>query len=323
MYLLTFRLKYASIMLECEYMQIQKQQQNGIEWINIIDPDKTVARFLHEYGIHPIHIQNSFDQSNHSKIEHHDGYVFIASTFPIYNPKRKNISSSEIDFFLFDTKIITIHHNEIPVVNGYFKLCKYDPDIRSKAFSENPSIIIALLFEKLIDYCSPIIDHIVENIENIEDKIFHQNDKELIGEILWIQRNLIDFQRIFKPLLFLMKSFAKQKKDVIHDTTIPYINNIIDKIQKMNQLLDSHQETINMFRIANDSLVQDRFSKTVKVLTIYSLILGPINFFLSQIPWKINGLEIFSSQTVFFIVLTLFFGIIIGFITFFRYKRWY
>jgi magnesium transporter len=225
--------------------------------------------------------------------------------------------------FLFANRIITIHRNEIPFVNELFQLHKVDETARNDYLGRGSDFLLAILLQKLFERNTPMVDHLVTEIEILRDRIFAKDGKNLIEEILTIQRNIIDFQRIFEPQRAIITTLVGTKEFADSKLTRPHTQNIIDSIAEISELLNAHKDMIEVIRTAHESLNSHRFTKTVKILTVYSLLTGPINFVLYILPWKLGGLERYTGTYMFIITVITFIAVIIGIIAYFRYRRWY
>ena len=110
-------------------------------WYNLIKP---VARDLENlrqnFNFHPLDLEASrLDRhSQRPQISEYEKYIFLILLFPIYRRRRRDIKPAEIDFFLGENYLITIHNNELEPLKKLFNLNKDRlPD--SEQFSQNNS----------------------------------------------------------------------------------------------------------------------------------------------------------------------------------------
>jgi magnesium transporter len=168
-----------------------------------------------------------------------------------------------------------------------------------------------------------MLDHILDNIEKIEEKIFRGTGKEMISEVAIIKRDIIDFRRTIKPQRSVLEILA-QKAPRFFNVQLDFISQeVIGSNIRVWNTLENHMEMIGAIERTNESLSSYQLSSIVKILTILSLITFPLNLINSFLGMSLfDKVEFMHYPYTYMVVL--FFELFIGFALYllFKKKRW-
>ena len=101
------------------------QIKEGLKWIDISSPTPLDIQFLRRnFDFHPITLDELTHLSARTKVDAYDHYLFIASHFPVYNPTEKCSQQAEIDILIKKDIFITVHYQELEILNEFVLLLK-------------------------------------------------------------------------------------------------------------------------------------------------------------------------------------------------------
>ena len=129
--------------------------------------------------------------------EYHN-YIFFILTFPFYNNQTREIVSSEVDFFIGSKYLITINDGLNDTVNDFFKEIKNNDYNKKQHMSSHPVNLLYAVLQRLQSHTFPMLDHVSEDIESIEKRIFKGEEKRVVKEILHIKRNIVNLRKIMQ-----------------------------------------------------------------------------------------------------------------------------
>jgi len=307
-------------------MQIDKIKTKNIQWTHIEKPSREQLEYLQkEYDFHPLDIEDCLVKSQRPQISEYSHYIFMILTFPVYNRKTREIESSEVDFFIGSKFLITINHGLVGTVNNFFSEAKNNQFTQEKfMMASHPIFLLYEIMHRLQNYTIPMLDHISQDIEDIEKKIFKGEEKKLVKEILYIKRNIVDFRRIMQAHKNIIKKLmASHSKFFMPDKLNIYFSNILDRTKDIWDILETQKENINAFQETNESLISYRLNDIMKTLTIISVIMIPANLVASIFGMNANHMPIIGLKYDFYFILGIIFTIIALFLSYFRRKRWY
>ena len=249
---------------------------NNISWIDIQKPtQKDLNQFKKEFNLHPF-IQEQFLPPIHRpKVEEFPGQLFIVLHFPVYSKKSKQNKIIELDLTIIGNTLITSHSKRIPDLETFIKQCQ--DNYRQSQYFKSVGHLTFELLDYLIDNCLPMLDHIGEKIEKIENKVFKGKEKEMLMEIAMVKRDLIDFRRAIKPQLSVLDILAKKSRRLFNPEVKPLAQEVVGSIIRVWNVLENNRELIGSIERTNNSLLSHKLSDIMKFLTVVSFITFPLS----------------------------------------------
>lgn len=306
-------------------MKINKIKTKKILWIHIEKPTREETEYLRkEYDFHPLDLEDCLVRVQRPQISEYNHYVFFILTFPYYNRKTKEIESSEVDCFISSKYIITISDGKLPTLANFFNEVQTNDYSKEKyMLASHPVFLLYEILHRLQNYTMPMLDHITQEIEDIEKRIFRGEERKLVVEILHTRRNIVDFRRIMQAHKNIIKKLmSTHTKFFMHDNTDIYLSNLLDRTKDIWDILETLKENINTFQETNESIISYKLNDIMKTLTIISVIMIPANLIASIFGMNARHIPFIGQSYDFFLIMAIIFTMIFIFLLYFRKKRW-
>ncbi len=306
-------------------MSINKIKTKRLLWIHINQPTKEDIEFLRkEYDFHPLDLEDCLTKIQRPQISEYAHYIFFILTFPVYNRKNREIYSSEVDFFLSSKYLITIGDAKISTLDNFFDEVQNNEYSKEKyLMASHPIFLLYEVMHRLQNYTFPMLDHISQDIEDIDKRIFKGEERKLVREILHVKRNIVDFRRIMQAHKNVIKKLmSTHTKFFMHNKTNVYFSNILDRTKDIWDILETQKENINAFQETNESLISYRLNDIMKTLTIISVIMIPANLIASIFGMNAKAMPFIGKPYDFSAIMLIIFIMILTFVIYFRRKKW-
>lgn len=306
-------------------MKVSKIKTKKLTWTHITKPDRESMDFLKEnFDFHPLDLEDCLEKVQRPQISEYPHYIFFILTYPVYNRQTREIESSEVDFFIGPKYLVTVSDGLMDTVDNFFAQSKNDEYLREKfMMSSSAAPLLYELMHRLQNYTFPMLDHISHDIESIEKRIFSGEHREMVKEILDIKRNIIDFRRIMQAHKNIIRKLMSTRGNFfLPDTMDIYFSNILDRSKDIWDILETQKENINAFHETNESLLSYRLNDIMKTLTIISVIIIPANLIASLFGMNTVVTPIVHENSGFYVILTLILATVLGFLLYFRSKKW-
>jgi len=301
-----------------------KIKHKKITWIDIENPQPSDVEFLREkFHFDPIDMEEINKPTYRPKAEDRDDYIFLVLHFPVYNSKKKATVSCEMEIFITEDHLITLHPLPIPPLKSAFEGCENHTSVAKKYMEKTTGHLLYYLIERLFDSCFPKIDDIAEKIDRIEDHIFQGREKEMVKEISIVQRDILDFRRTLKPQQSVLESLATMQSKVLQKKLQMYFRDIIGSNMRIWNALETHKETIEALKDTNESLLSNKISEIMKILTIMTFFALPLTVVSSYF-----GMNVFAESSAInhpftpIAILGAMVLIIVTMIAYFKKKKW-
>ncbi len=302
-------------------LNVESLTWNNLTWINIERPTERETEYLAQhYPFHPLDLDDCLSRVQRPKIDEYKDYLFLVFHFPIFNKEARVTNASQLSVFISEKYLITLHKGELKPLVKLFRDCQLHEESREENFSQGSSHLLYRIVDRLVDYCFPILNRIVDNIEEVEDNIFSDDVRGAIQKISLLRRDIISFRRIIWPMRAVIGSLEPKIRRFVKMDLAVYFGDMADHLDKIWDTLDEYKEVIEGLNDTYDSLASNRTNEVMRMLTVIATILLPITVVASL--WGMNIPLPFqnSSYSLLFIFLTMavFIG---GMLLFFRRKH--
>lgn len=252
----------------------------------------------------PIHIQ---------RIEEYDAYITSVLHYPLYNKQTRKNHSSEIDFIIGPDFMITVVRSEIHFLAEIFNEQKAPPKN-----IETPVDLYLFVLETMVGACLVPLNRIAAKMDDVVEGIFNGQEKDMISEITYIKRDVLDFRKIIRLQKAAMEaSFRLLPKFFADDAqTKKNYGDIISTNIYIWQTLENLKEVIESYDDTNQALLSHKLNENIKILTIFSATMAPAGVIATvlgsttEADWILNspfalainiGLVILTAGVFFFV----------------------
>jgi magnesium transporter len=305
-----------------EKLNMQLLTWGELTWVDIERPTERDTEYLAQnYPFHPLDLDDCLSRIQRPKIDVYKDYLFLVFHFPVFNKEARVTTPSQVSVFIGQNYLITLHKGELKPLVKLFRECEIDEESRKEHFSAGPGYLLYRIIDRLIDYCLPISNKLLDNIEDVEDRIFANRGRSQIKEISNLRRDIISFRRIIWPMRAVIGSLEPKIRRFTKMDLSVYFGDTVDHLDKIWDALDEYKEIIEGLNDTHDSLASNNTNEVMRILTIIATIFMPITLVASL--WGMNIRLPFerSGNALLYIVLIMA-GIVSGMLYFFRRRHW-
>ncbi len=303
---------------------IQQIECQGLTWVNVSKTGQEEIKYLEEtYGFHPLHLTDCLSPVQRPKLDSDKDYLFLVLLFPIYRRRTREIIPSEVDFFIGPNYLVTVHNNELAPLINLFNICQISSGQQKKYFIENPAYLLYEILNKLLLYCTPIIDTLQASLTSLETHIFQGYERQMVKEILVVKRSIINFRRIMQVHHSIINKLIVRTKTFFSLGEFkPYFENLIEMTNEIWDNLENMRQTINALEETNNALISFRINDIIKVLTIISVIILPLSLMVNIFSMNLKYIPLANHPTAFWIILGILIIVFLNLYYFFKKRRW-
>jgi len=249
----------------------------------------------------------------HPKIENYGNYLFLVIHYPYFDRKNQETRPKEIDFLITKNKIITLHQTTIlPLESLLMKLRLY-PDQQKEATQGGTIGLFYIILEEILKSLTLKFNNIDKKLEQIEEEITRGEYKKTINKIFFLKKDILNFEKILSSQRKVFDILQEEGIKLLGKNSQPFLHEIFNEFLAQKSILDSFQKTLFALDDTNTSLLSIKTNEMIKILTIVTLILLPlecITYIFMQKP------------TVTWVLISLQAIFIISVLSYFRIKKW-
>ncbi len=306
-------------------LRMEQIVQGELTWLNIEKPTRRELDCLaQDYHFHPLDLDDCLSRIQRPKIDEYDNYLFIVFHFPLFRKEAGVTVASQVSIFIGKNFLVTLHDGVLKPLLKLFSDCQTNEEVRQTNMKSSGYLLYRIT-DMLVDYCLPITDKIMQNLENVEDEIF---DARRVGgvvrEISLLRRDIISNRRVIWSMKAVIGSLEYKTQRYTSEDMEVFWGDVADHVDKIWDTLDECKEIVEGLHSTQDSLASNHTSETMRILTVIATTMMPLTLVASIYGMNIAlpkaGNE--SSLVSFLIIISVMLVSIGGMLLFFRSRRW-
>ena len=126
--------------------------------MDLHDPQpKLLEKIKDEHGFHALDIEDCLSENQRSKIDEYDDYLFIILHIPYFDKRKQRVISEEVDIFIKNDIIITVHWDSLKPLQGLFDRCANKATERKKMMSHGSGFLLYEIIDELYSSTFPCL----------------------------------------------------------------------------------------------------------------------------------------------------------------------
>ncbi len=302
-----------------------QNENENITWYNVVNAGKKEIDYLRKkFNFDLQHLKASTAKaiSQRPITEVTDSYLFIILHFPSYIDKK--IIPEEIDFFVGHGYLITLHNKNITALDDFFRLCKKDSNSTLSYKLESSSILLYEILKKLMFDNYKLLDNNSIEIDKVDSNIFSGVPRKLNSEILNLKRNILSIRKIIQNHKNILKKLMAMKSTIVPRKELKkYYTELVDNSKRIWEITDNQKEHIDALYNTNESMMNFRITNIMKILTLFSVVVLPLNLLASVFGMNVtNKMPFVNHEAGFWLVIILMITASLSLFIYFLKKRW-
>lgn len=293
-----------------------------VTWIDFENPGADDILYLQEnFDIHPLAIEEFATPTIRPKATKYHNCLFLTVHIPLFDVDKRTTYPGELDIVITDNHLITGHTGGIYQVTEFFKKLETSEGKKRLYMMESPAHLFYYLLQTLLESCFPKLDHVMKNLDKIEEEIFKGNEKDMVFEISVVKRDILNFRRTLKPQRSILESILQMDCHLIPQDLHPYFQDLIGTNIRLWNTLENGKEIIESLEETNNSLLSNKLDQTMKILTIFNAVVLPMTVY-SNILAMSADIPFGKNPNGFWIHMGIMAILSLTTITLFRGKKW-
>jgi magnesium transporter len=306
-----------------EKLNIETIKWGKITWLNIEEPTPKDMEFLAQnYLFNPFDLEDCLSRIERPKIDEYENYLFLVLHFPVFKKEALVTTPSQVSIFIGEDLVVTVHSGELKPLAKLFNDCEQNERAREENMARSSGYLLYRILDRLVDYCFPIMNKIIANVEEAEDRLFSEPARDVVREISVLRRDIMAYRRIIRHQPVIIKSLEEKDYPFLREDLDVYFGDIGDHIDKISETLDEYKEVVEGLNASSDSLFSHRTNEVMKVLTILATVMLPILLISGIMGMNIYPMTSIGGPLSLVIVILVMLGISGVMFVYFRFKRW-
>lgn len=302
---------------------LNRYNYKNLKWIDVESPTKEeIVHLSEEFNIPGPVSDELLTSTLRSKVDLHDGLIYLILHFPEIAMGKTEQADQEIDFILGKDFLITVHYKKSVPLTDFAKMLELNTLLNKKKLNDNHAVFLFFELMKLLYRNSHEgLESVNELLHDLENRIYSGEGEQTVYLISKVNRLLLDFRQAIRYHLETLKSFENAAKVFYGDRFQYYLDSMVGEYNKLQNKLDGHKEILNDLRDTNDSLITTKTNSTVKTLTVMSFIMLPLSLVAGIFGMNMEFVLLQNPNDLLLLIGSMFVLGIIMYI-FFKLKKW-
>ncbi len=260
-----------------EECQALKGQPGMNLWINVdgLDQIGIIEKLGSYFGVHPLTLEDVLNTGQRPKMEDYDSYIYAVLKMMILDEKRKEIIIDQVSIIFGSNYILSFQERERDVFNPIRDRLK---NPASRLRKNGVDLLAYSLMDAVVDNYFLILEHVGEEIENLEEELIVDPVPETLKAIQKHKRDMITLRRSVWPLRELINSLQRTESELINETTQLYLRDVYDHTIQVIDSIEAFRDILSSMVDVYLSSLSNRMNDVMKVLTIIATIFIPLTF---------------------------------------------
>lgn len=252
----------------------------SMHWLNIKDASEAeILALKTKYHFHELDLEDCLSDVQRPKIDEYDKYLFIVLNFPGSVRRGDRLESEQLNIFIGQNYLVTVSKTSFAPLNKVYEQCKNSLKERRYYFEKGTGYLLYELLYELFQAMFPITDRTQLALKKIETELFESKRvRDQLLEIMTIKKNIITLRKIIFPQRTVIAALEHKQKRFLPEDLEVYFDDVVDKIEKLWNILETQKEVIQSLEDTNESLLSHHINNTMRTLTVFSVIMLPLTF---------------------------------------------
>lgn len=249
------------------------EDKSAIVWVDLERPERAELELLaEELGLHMLAVEDALDEHQRDKLVHYEDHVFLVSHSVALDRARDELDITEIDAFIGDRWLVTVHDGGGAVVERAIRRWGRSRDLAAGGVGS----LLYVLLDVIVDEYYVVLDQFEQFYDKVSDRLFADRALERSEQREWFEmrRALTKFDRIVTPLADGVGSLVSRDLDRFAAPAVPFLRDVEVEIRRATTEIDGLREFVTQIAEVNMGLRDYRQAVVMKKVTSWAAIIA-------------------------------------------------
>ena len=292
----------------------------GFRWIRVIgfNNQEYFTILAKQYRLHELTLEDILNVYQRPKIEQM-GDVIFAEVNRLKITEKDVCTSDQVSLYLSGNTLITFQDFEEDFLNGIeARIEKGKSLIRKKI-----DFLFYAVIDLVVDEYYVVLEQLNDKIEDIEELFFNDGINNNFKVLQSLRSELRKLRQAIWPVRDIMNKIHKKELTIFSKETLFYFNDTYDHINQIIEILENLRESTLALIDVYMSYTSNRLNDIMKVLTVISTIFIPLTFIAGVYGMNFHYMPEIKQWWGYPASLLLMIIVALGFLKYFKKKKWF
>jgi magnesium transporter len=243
----------------------QLKNTSTVSWINVngLHDTNAIKSLAMNFGLHPLIPEDIVNTGQRPKMEEYDDHLFFALKMMRYDHDNNKVESEQLSIVLGPNFLITFQERPGDVFEPVRKRIR---NKTGRIRHHGIDYLAYALLDSVVDNYMTIIERIGEQIEEIEDEILANSNKDVLSKINDYKREMNYLRKTIRPVKEFMLQLSRLDSDLLQDTTHPFFKDLLDISIQSVEAIDTYRMMLSDHLDIYNSGTNNRLNEIMKIL---------------------------------------------------------
>lgn len=246
-----------------------------MNWIDIdrLQNVSLIEQIGTQYNLDPLVLEDIMNVEQLPKFDDLQQYIFV--TLKMLSLDEDGVRQEQVSFILGNQYLISFQERPGDVFNSIRKRIENQNGRHRRKGSD---YLLYSLIDVVVDHYFLVVEHIGNELAEIELKVSDKPDKSLVQDINVLKRELIYLRKVLLPLREAARKLASNENELIKEENEKYFNDVLDHVNQVIQDLEAQRELLGGVMDLYNSTLNYRMNNVMKTLTVITTVFIPLTF---------------------------------------------
>jgi magnesium transporter len=298
--------------------------EGTLRWVDLENEGADVLERLRiGFDFHPLAIEDCRHFDQRPKLEEYQDHLFLVTQgFSCPSEHLSKLTLHELHAFLGSSYLVTVHADPLIGVDEIWRRVSANPG----ALERGVDFVYYLISSRMVEANQPILDHITEELEELEDRVLGSPSKRDLARIFELKRHLVMLRKVLSPQRDTLAMLARRGDARVSERTSHYFRDVFDQLVRLNESIEANRDLLGNALDAYLSSVSNRTNEIMKYLTLLSAVFLPLAFLVGFFGQNFDNLPGFphwpASDALMHVMIAGCLLVPAGMFAWFRYRDW-
>lgn len=254
--------------LRCDGLDGLPVDYEGPVWVDVTDPDMAGLEAVSKrFPLPPLAVEDCLHFPQRPKIDAYPDITFVIWLLPEM-VAGDGTQSHELDVFLGETHLITLHRADVPAVDRVIQ--------HADAYlARGAEWTLHAILDAAVDQVFPAIEVLTDELEQLEALMLAEARPEQLARLYAAKRALVSLHKVVGPERDIVRGLARLEAFVEPDAYM-YFQDVGDHLARLADQIDTYREVANGTMDIYLSAQSNRMNQIMKQLTVVATIFMPL-----------------------------------------------
>jgi magnesium transporter len=299
-----------------------RHEYGGIVWVDLESPSALeVRQVAEEFGIDGHIAEELILPSSKPRAEMYEKYAYIVMHFPALKHSHR-AREQEVDFVIGHNFLITTHYEAIDPLHKFSKVFEVNAILETSPLGGHGGFLFFYTVRKLYRSIEHEIEFIRRELGIIEERIFGEQEIEMVAAISRSSRALLNLRQIIEPHRETLRTLEESGPGFFGEEFSPYLRALSNEYYRVHNHIMRATDSLHELRETNNSLLSTKQNETMKALTVIALFMLPLSFIAELFAMDTKFMPIIGAPHDFWLIVAMMCAVGAGMFLFFKRKKW-